>query len=107
MKKYCFILFIFLGMILTVSANSVDNNKDINNLNSKNLLKYLKGQNLNGKNIKVCNQDYCDYLKYDNLEKAVDVYIEDYLDYIKEKIDADTSIIVSLKGFLITEITYF
>jgi len=102
MKKYFFILFIFLIMIISVNASS----KNIKSLNSKDLLKYLEKQNINGKIVKVCNKDYCDYLKYKNLDKAVDVYIKNYENYIKEKIDEDTSIMISLKGFLITEISY-
>ena len=102
MKKYFFILILFLIFIVSVSAKSINNT----NLNSNDLLDYLKEQNINDKVIKVCNIDYCDYLKYDNLEKSVNKYIEDYLNYIKEKTDEDTSLRVSLKGFLITEVTY-
>lgn len=102
MKKYFFILILFLIFIVSVSAKSINNT----NLNSNDLLDYLKEQNINDKVIKVCNIDYCDYLKYDNLEKSVNKYIEDYLNYIKEKTDEDTSLRVSLKGFLITEVIY-
>jgi len=106
MKKYFFILVLFLVMVITVSAKSVDNTLDINNLNSNNLLEYLNQQDLNGKDVMICNQDYCDYLKHESLEKSVKTYINDYLNFVKEKTDADTSVRVSLKGFLITEIIY-
>lgn len=106
MKKYFFIFAIFLIAIVSVSAKNVDKRLDTNNLNSNNLLKYLERNNLSGKTIRVCNQDYCEYLKYKNLEKAVKVYVDDYLEFIKEKTDVDTSVRVSLKGFFITEISY-
>jgi len=106
MKKYFFVLVIFLIMMVTVSAKGVDNKAVINNLNSHDLLEYLKENNLSGKTIKVCNQDYCDYLKYKNLDKAVKIYIDDYIEYVKEKTDEETSVRVSLKGFLIKEISY-
>lgn len=93
-------------MVITVSAKNVDSVLDINNLNSNNLLEYLKTQDINGKTIRVCNQDYCDYLKHESLSKSVKIYIDNYINYIKEKTDVDTSVRVSLKGFLITEITY-
>ena len=104
MKKCFFVLVFFLIMIVTVSAKNID---DDLMLNSKELLEYLKAQDLNGKQIMICNQDYCDSLKYDNLEKSVKVYIDDYIKFVNQKTDDDTSVRVSLKGFLITEIIYF
>ena len=57
MKKYFFILIIFLIAIVSVSAKNVDKRLDTNNLNSNNLLKYLESNNLSGKTIKVCKID--------------------------------------------------
>ncbi|MBQ6686901.1 MAG: hypothetical protein IJN03_00065 [Bacilli bacterium] len=106
MKKYFFIFILFLAMILTVSAKNIDRNLDVNNLNSRDLLGYLKEIKQNPKSIKVCNKDYCDYLKYNSLEKSVNTYIDEYISFVKNKSDEETSIKVLLQGFLITEIIY-
>ncbi len=106
MKKYFFVFILFLIMIITVSAKNVNKRIVTNNLNSNNLLEYLKENNIKSNNIKICNIDYCAYLKYQSLEKSVSDYIESYANYVKEKTDDETSVRVSLKGFLITEITY-
>lgn len=106
MKKYFFIVILFCVVVVTVSAKSNSINIDsLNNLNSKDLLTYLK-ENGGKAPVKICTYDYCEYLKYDNLEKAVKVYINNYINYVKEKTDEDTSVRVSLKGFKITEIHY-
>lgn len=106
MKKYIFIIMVFLIMVVSVSAKNIDNELDINNLNSKNLLQYLEKKKVKNRTIRVCNTDYCDYLKYKDLRKSVNKYIDDYIIYVEEKTDVDTSVRVSLKGFLITEISY-
>lgn len=106
MKKYFFICILFFVLLVTVSAKTYNNDTEkLDSLNSNNLLTYLK-ENKSRNPYKVCNVDYCDYLKYDNLEKSVKVYIEDYIEFVKEKTDEDTSVKVYLQGFKITEIYY-
>lgn len=108
MKKYFFILLVFLLTIFTVSAKTVDNRVfKVDNLNSNELFEFLRDLKFKSNTIKICNQDYCDYLKYQNLEKSVDKYIEDYINFIKEKTDEDTSVRVYLKGFKITDIYFY
>lgn len=108
MKKYFFILFFFLLMIVTVSAKQIDEKKiNVGNLNSNELLNFLKEFDSDSNAIKVCNQEYCDYLKYNSLEKSVNKYIDDYVYYVKEKTDVDTSVRVRLKGFIIKEIYFY
>lgn len=108
MKKYFFICLIMLATMITVSAKNVDNRVfKVDNLNSNELLDFLKDLKFKSNTIKVCNQDYCDYLKYQNLEKSVNKYIEDYVNFIKEKTDEDTSVRVYLKGFKITDIYFY
>ena len=106
MKKYFFICILFFVLLVTVSAKTYNGFDKLDNLNSKNLLAYLK-EHEDKRAYKVCNSDYCDYLKYDNLEKSVKVYINDYIEFVKEKTDEDTSVKVYLQGFKITKIYYF
>ena len=108
MKKYFFILLVFLLTIFTVSAKTVDNRIfKVDNLNSNELFEFLRDLKFKSNTIKVCNQDYCDYLKYQNLEKSVDKYVDDYINFIKEKTDEDTSVRVYLKGFKIIDIYFY
>ena len=104
MKKYFFICLLLLALAF-VKVSAVSRNSEISNLNSKDLLTYLKWEEKR-RPYKICNIDYCDYLKSNNLEKSVQIFINDYLDFLKEKIDEETSIKVSLQGFKITNIYY-
>lgn len=106
MKKYFFICLLFLAMILSVSAKNIDRNLNVSNLNSRELYTYLKELKINPKSVKICNRDYCDYLKYCSIEKSVNEYINEYIMYVKDKTDEETSLKVLLQGFLITEIIY-
>jgi len=107
MKKYFFIFSLFLITIVTVSANTLENKIKFNNLNSNDLLEYIYEFKGSSNRIKVCNQDYCDYLKYKNIAKSVQVYINDYINYVNKKTDDETSARVFLKGFLITDVIFY
>ena len=79
--------------------------KTINNLelNSKDLIKYLKANNQLEKVKYICNMTYCSKEMIGNREIEIDNFINEYISQIKKK-SLEEGIKVELKGFKITKI---
>ena len=56
--------------------------------------------------VMICSYDYCDTFHSDNLEKGIENYKKNYLDYLKTKTTEENAISTILKGFPITNITF-
>lgn len=98
MKKW-----IMSGLIV-LAINGI-NNKVIqpNNLNSKNLLNYIKENNLLDKVTEVCSEDLCRPISISNFEYDIKEFIKQNINYLKDQ-NLDASIEAELKGFKIDNI---
>ena len=100
MKK---ILWGFIMILLSLSLVKTDNAyayKQI--INSNDLVKYIENNNLYNINY-LCTNDYCDYLRSVNIIRAIDIFKERYLDYLKGKMSEEEALDVIIKGFMITD----
>lgn len=107
MKKLMITIFLLCLTINTYQAFNINNcTKDIklNELNSKNLLNYIKENNLLDKITKVCSNNICSEIDFANLEQDLKEFINKNLNYLKSK-DNDYGIEAELKGFRIDRIT--
>ena len=73
------------------------------NLNSKNLLSYIKENNLADKIMEVCSEDICTKLNFSSLEQSIKYFIQRNIDILKNK-DIEAAIEAELKGFKIDKI---
>lgn len=106
MKKLIATLFLVSLAINTYQAfNIKDCIKDINvkDLNSKNLLTYIKENDLMDKITQVCSNDICSKISLSSLEQDIKEFINRNLNYLKNK-DEDYSLEAELKGFRIDKI---
>ncbi len=99
------ILFICLAINSYNAFNMENCKKEIqfNNLNSKNILSYLKENELTNKIIKICSNDLCSDVSIGSIEQDIKEFIKRNLDYLNAK-DKDTSLEAELKGFRIDKI---
>lgn len=106
MKKLITTLFLVCLAMNTYQAfNIKDCIKDISvvDLNSKNLLTYIKDNDLMDKITQVCSHDMCSKISLSSLEQDIKEFINRNLNYLKSK-DEDYSIEAELKGFRIDKI---
>lgn len=106
MKKLITTLFFACLVMNTYQAfNIKDCIKDINigDLNSKNLLTYIKENDLMDKITQVCSNEMCSKISISSLEQDIKEFINHNLNYLKSK-DEDYSIEAELKGFRIDKI---
>ena len=75
----------------------------VSGLNSKNLVDYIKNNNLLDKVVRVCSADICYGVNGASIEENVDVFIRKNIDYLEKK-DSEFAIEVNLKGFRIEKI---
>lgn len=91
----CF-LFLFVPSISSLEEQEI-------NINSNELLEFIKENKLT--NIKeFCTEDFCDYLRSTNLEKAIEIFKGKYQDFLKNKTDEETALSTIIKGFPIIKI---
>ena len=101
MKKFflsgfiCF-LFLFVPSIESLEEQEI-------NINSNELLAFIKEKKIT--NIKeFCTNDFCDYLRSTNIEKAIEIFKSKYQDFLKSKTDEETALSTIIKGFPIIKI---
>lgn len=75
----------------------------IGDLNSKDLLTYIKENELMNKITQVCSNDMCSKISFSSLEQDIKKFINHNLNYLKNK-DEDYSLEAELKGFRIDKI---
>ena len=72
-------------------------------LNSNFLLDYIKENNL--KNItEFCTNDFCDSIRSNNIERAIEIFKKKYQDYLMTITDEESALATIIKGFPITKI---
>ena len=72
-------------------------------LNSKNLLVYIKENDLIGKIEKICSEEVCGKISIVTLEQDIKDFIKQHLNQLKRK-DNDYALDAELKGFKIDKI---
>ncbi len=109
MKKYLLCLgFIMLALLIISIPKTygLENNSYIIDINSNDLLNYIKENKIN--NIKkICVQDYCDYLRSPNINKAIAIFNDKVIAKIKEENSLEASLEARVKGFKVTKIELF
>lgn len=106
MKRLIVILFLFCVFINSYQAfNFKDCIKEItvDDLNSKNLLEYIKDNELVDKIFQVCSNDFCHKINPSDLERDIKEFIKQNLDLVAEK-DVEQGLEAELKGFRIDRI---
>lgn len=80
--------------------------EEISNLqiNSKNLLSYIKENNLTDKIMSVCSSETCKNLNGANLEQEIKEFIRQNINLLKNK-DLESALEAELKGFKIDKIS--
>ncbi len=108
MKKVIIAIFLFCLALNTYNAfnrnNCIDELK-VNDLNSKNLLMYIKENNLEDKIVKVCSANICTTLNGPNLENNIKNFINKNLSYLSGK-DEGIALEAELKGFRVERILF-
>ena len=101
MKYISVILVILLTVFLMVNVKASNvNNYEINSLD---VVEYLKMNNKLHKLKYICTYDYCSKEMYGNREKEINIFINNYISKIKKK-SLEEGIKIELKGFKITKI---
>ncbi len=106
MKKIITTFFLVCFAWNTYNAFNMENctkEININHLNSKNILSYIKENNLTNKIMKICSNDICSDINIQNIEQDIKEFIKRNLKYLESK-DKDTSLEAELKGFRIDKI---
>lgn len=106
MKKIITTIFLVCLAVNTYNAFNMENCKkeiQFDNINSKNILSYIKENDLTNKIMKICSSDLCSDITIGNLEQDIKEFIKRNLDYLNNK-GNDTSLEAELKGFRIDKI---
>jgi len=107
MKKYIILMGITLLSLIIVSIEPTYGYEIEDyqlNINSNQLYEFIEEKNL--KNIsEFCTTDFCDYLRSNDMSKAIELFKAKYLEFLKQKVDEETALSTILKGFPITKIT--
>ncbi len=102
MKRFFFLL--VLGFLLAFFPHTFGKEMEqALSLNSNLLLDYIKDNDI--KNItEFCTNDFCDSVRSQNIEKAIEIFKKKYQMYLGSQTDEETALSTILKGFPITEI---
>lgn len=89
-----------ITIILIISLFNINLNNKYNGIN----ILDLKNQIKDVEDIKyMCTYDFCDYLRYKNVDKSIETYINRYLKTIDDEELKNT---LKTKGIIITKIIY-
>lgn len=106
MKKIIVTLFLLCLAFNTYQAFSIKNcskTLTFDNLNSNDLLSFLKENDLLGKVSQVCSQDLCKSLSINTIEHDIQEFIKQNVKYIKSQ-NEELGISADLKGFRIEKL---
>lgn len=108
MKKYLLIIIFILCLTFNAfkayNAESCNNEIILNDVNSKNLLKYIEENNLIEQIDLVCSSDICMKINSSTINRDIKSFINKNLNYLKNKVDDNTYLNLELKGFKIDKI---
>ena len=109
MRKYIFVMGIILLSLILVSIEPTygleEENQNLTYQNSNDLFDTILKERITNIST-ICSYDYCDSFHSSNLEKGIENYKKNYLDYLKTKTTEENAISTVLKGFPITKITF-
>ncbi len=110
MKKF-FFLFLFLACLSINTYHAISLNKCTKeiyptNLNSKEIIQYLKKENLISTINKICSTEICSSINMANLESDIKNFIDKNITYLKNK-DEEIGMSAELKGFKIDKIIVY
>lgn len=103
MKYKWIILLSLLTIFFAINVRATD--VDSIELNSKNLISYLKKNNQLEKVKYICNTKYCSKEMIGNREIEINNFIDSYVSQIKKK-SLEEGIKIELKGFKITKVAF-
>lgn len=106
MKKMITALFLVCFAIHSYQAFNIKEclqEFQLEDLNSKKLLSYIKENNISDKIAEVCSNDICHKVSFSNLEQDIKDFIKQNIEYLKKK-NEDYSLEAELKGFKIDKI---
>ncbi len=110
MKKYLLIIIFLVCLSLnTFKAYSALewNILYLDNVNSKNLINYIKDNHLEEKIKQVCTTNICMNINAPNLERDIKSFINKNINYLENKVDENTLLNIKLKGFKIEKIILY
>ncbi len=98
---------VFLLIIGNIKSTWALDNFDCQNsldvsINSNNFLSYLDDYQL--KPTKICAGDYCEEVKYNNIEIAFNNFKNNYYNLLQHKLDGDKYLEATIKGFRIDKL---
>ena len=99
-------MFFYVNSYQALNKNDSLNEIYPPNLNSKNILEYLKEENLENKINKICSKDICKIINNNYLKSEIKSFIEENISYLKNK-NEERSIDAELKGFKINKIIIY
>ncbi len=98
-----FFLCLAINSYKAFEIKNCSKNLTLENLNSKDLLTYIKENDLLGKVSQVCSPDLCKSLSINTIEHDIQEFIKQNINYIKSK-NEELGISADLKGFRIEKI---
>ncbi len=96
-------LFLFIHSYQAFKLNDCMKEITLKDLNSKNLLTYIKENDLIDKVTQVCSDNICSNINVGTLEKDIKEFIKRNLNYLNLK-DTEHKVEAELKGFRIDKI---
>jgi len=107
MKKLLITGILLIGFAVETNAFNIEDCLEYRNtpdLNSKNLLSYIKENNLMDKITEICSEDICTKLNFPTLEQSIKYFINRNVDILYNK-DKEAALEAELKGFKIDKIS--
>ena len=109
MRKYIFLMGIILLSLIVVSIEPTygleEENQNLTFQNSNDLFDTILKEKTTNISM-ICSYDYCDSFHSEHLEKGIENYKKNYLEYLKTKTTEENAISTVLKGFPITKIIF-
>lgn len=97
------LLGITINTIQALNINNCTKNIQLTDLNSKDLLNYIKENNLTDKITEVCSNNLCSDINVSFLEEDIKNFINQNIKYLKQK-NIESSLEAELKGFRIDKL---
>lgn len=107
MKKLLITGIFLIGFVMQTNAFNIKDCLEYRNtpdLNSKNLLSYIKENNLMDKITEVCSEEICTKLNFPTLEQGIKYFINRNIDILYSK-DKEAALEAELKGFKMDKIS--